>query len=119
MDDQREGVPAQAGTLQTEFDPRNPNKPKPALVDFSKQPNGVKRMAARIDPARIIKAEMKFRGHTYKTLARKLAEIGSPMNPESIANSLSRGNFSAGTFLKYLTAMGCKTIQITNDALDG
>lgn len=62
---------------------------------------------------RMFKAEMKLRGHTYKTLSRALAEIGVNENELSIANRVSRGTFSAAKLLQYLMAMGCQRFQIT------
>jgi hypothetical protein len=58
------------------------------------------------------KAEMKMRGHTYKTLSRALSEIGISEPAESIANRVSRGTFSAAKLLQYLTAMGTKHFQV-------
>lgn len=60
----------------------------------------------------IFKAEMKLRGHTYKTLSRALANIGINETPEYIANRISDGTFPAWKLLQYLTAMGTKTFQI-------
>lgn len=60
----------------------------------------------------MFKAEMKLRGHTYKTLSRALVEIGINENDASIANRISRGTFSAAKLLQYLTAMGCRRFQI-------
>lgn len=61
----------------------------------------------------MLKAEMKMRGHTYKTLSRALAGMGIDENDASIANRVSRGTFSAAKLLQYLTAMGCQRFQIT------
>lgn len=60
----------------------------------------------------IFKAEMKLRGHSYKSLSRALEKIGIHETAESIANRISRGTFSAGKLLQYLTAMGTKTFQV-------
>lgn len=59
------------------------------------------------------KAEMKMKGHSYKTLSRALANIGVTESPESIANRISAGTFSAWKLMQYLTAMGTRHFQIT------
>lgn len=62
---------------------------------------------------RMFKAEMKLRGHTYKTLSRALAEIGVNENADSIANRVSRGTFSAAKLLQYLSAMGTRHFNVS------
>lgn len=64
----------------------------------------------------LLKAEMKRRGLTYEGLAAKLGEIGAPTDAHVLRNKVARGGFSAVFLVQCLTAMGCRRIELGNDA---
>ncbi len=58
-----------------------------------------------------LKAELKRKGVTYAQLCEKLAEMGIQENQANIANTLSRGKFSAAFLLQCLEAIGEREIR--------
>lgn len=60
----------------------------------------------------ILKAELKRRDTTYQEPAEKLAAVGIAETPESIANKISRGKFSAVFLVQCLEAIGCQTVRL-------
>ena len=62
--------------------------------------------------SRFLKAELKRRNISYEELARRLNELGGQETKASIANKLSRGQFSAIFFLDTLRAMSIQKIDI-------
>jgi hypothetical protein len=62
--------------------------------------------------SRFLKAELKRRNISYEELARRLNELGGRETKASIANKLSRGQFSAIFFLDTLRAMSIQKIDI-------
>jgi len=61
---------------------------------------------------RVLKSELKKRGVTYRDLAERLTQAGSPDTERNISNKISRGGFSAAFFFEVLGAIGAKTITI-------
>jgi hypothetical protein len=59
-----------------------------------------------------LKAELKRRDVTYEELARRLNQLGAQETKASIANKLSRGQFSAIFFIDTLKAIGMKTVDL-------
>ena len=49
---------------------------------------------------------------TYEELARRLNKLGSRETKASIANKLSRGQFSAIFFVDTLRAIGIETVDL-------
>jgi hypothetical protein len=62
--------------------------------------------------SRFLKAELKRRNVTYEELARRLNELGGQESKASIANKLSRGQFSAIFFIDTLRAIGIDTVDL-------
>jgi hypothetical protein len=62
--------------------------------------------------SRFIKAELKRRNVTYEELARRLNESGGQESKASIANKLSRGQFSALFFIDALRAIGIEKVDL-------
>ena len=67
------------------------------------------------DAKRLLRAEMTRRGITYDGLAEQLAMIGVTDTAVNIRNKVARGKFSAAFFLQTLTALGCKTLRLSDD----
>lgn len=63
----------------------------------------------------ILKAELKRRGISYRTLAENLGELGMQENERNLANKISRGGFSAAFFLECLAAIGAKSVRLEDD----
>jgi len=63
----------------------------------------------------ILKAELKRRGISYRTLAENLGELGIQENERNLANKISRGGFSAAFFLECLAAIGAKSVRLEED----
>jgi transcriptional regulator with XRE-family HTH domain len=64
--------------------------------------------------SRFLKAELKRRNVTYEELARRLNELGSQETKASIANKLSRGQFSAIFFVDTLRAIGMGQVDLND-----
>lgn len=64
---------------------------------------------------RILKAEIKRRGLSYKQLAEKLAELGIEETERNIINKISRGGFTAVFFVQCLSAVGCQTVRLGDE----
>jgi hypothetical protein len=62
--------------------------------------------------SRFVKAELKRRRVSYEELARRLNEIGGQETKASIANKLSRGQFSAIFFIDTLRAIEIKKVDL-------
>jgi 3-mercaptopyruvate sulfurtransferase SseA len=60
----------------------------------------------------LLKAELARQNLGYKELVEKLAKIGVKERPQSIANKMSRGGFSAAWLLQCLHALGCEDIRL-------
>ncbi len=61
----------------------------------------------------LLKSELKRRGLTYKDLAQRLTEAGTPDTAENLANKVSRGGFSAAFLFQCLAAIGCKNVSLS------
>ncbi len=64
---------------------------------------------------RLLKAELKRRGLSYKDLAERLGALGIHETDRNIANKISRGGFTAVFMLQCLRAMGCKTLRLVSE----
>lgn len=62
--------------------------------------------------ARLLKAELKRAGVTYKELVEKLAAIGVEEKEVNIRNKLARGKFSAAFLFYCLEAIECRSIRL-------
>jgi len=67
------------------------------------------------DVKRLLRAEMTRRGVTYDQLAEKLAQIGVEDTAVNIRNKVARGKFTATFLVQALTALGCKTLRLSDD----
>jgi hypothetical protein len=63
----------------------------------------------------LLRAEMAKSSVTYAQLAAKLAEIGVAEDERNLRNKVSRGKFTAGFLLQCLSAMGAKTLRLSDD----
>lgn len=63
----------------------------------------------------LLRAEMAKNSVTYAQLAAKLAEIGVAEDERNLRNKVSRGKFTAGFLIQCLSAMGAKTIRLSED----
>lgn len=63
----------------------------------------------------LLRAEMAKNSVTYSQLTGKLAEIGIAEDERNLRNKVSRGKFTAGFLLQCLSAMGAKTIRLSDD----
>jgi hypothetical protein len=65
---------------------------------------------------RILKAEMKRRGFSFKALAEKLAEdgAGEAESVQTLINKVNRGRFTFAFFLRAGRAMGVSSIAISS-----
>lgn len=61
---------------------------------------------------RLLKAELKRRGATYKSLAIRLEAIGVSDSAPAIANRISRGKFTFAFFLQCMSALGVDTVRL-------
>jgi 3-mercaptopyruvate sulfurtransferase SseA len=66
--------------------------------------------AARV--RQFLKAELKRHSITYEELARRLTELGDQETKASVANKLSRGQFSAIFFVDTLRAIGVEKVDL-------
>ena len=67
------------------------------------------------DVKRLLRAEMTRRGVTYDQLAEKLAAIGVNDSSVNIRNKVARGRFSATFLIQCLTAIGARSLRISED----
>jgi len=63
----------------------------------------------------LLRAEMAKNSVTYAQLAGKLAEIGIAEDERNLRNKVSRGKFTAGFLIQYLSAIGVKTVRLSDD----
>lgn len=68
------------------------------------------------DVKRLLRAEMARRGITYDQLSEKLAAIGIVDSSVNLRNKTARGRFSATFLLQCLTAMGARSLRISENA---
>jgi hypothetical protein len=59
-----------------------------------------------------LKAELKRHNVTYEELARRLTEVGDQETKASVANKLSRGQFSAIFFIDTLRVIGVERVDL-------
>ena len=59
-----------------------------------------------------LKAELKRHNVTYEELARRLTEQGDQETKASVANKLSRGQFTAIFFVDALKAIGMEKVDL-------
>ena len=62
--------------------------------------------------ARLLKAELKREGVTYKELVEKLDAIGVQEKEVNIRNKLARGKFSAAFLFYCLEAIGVNELRL-------
>ena len=62
--------------------------------------------------ARLLKAELKREGVTYKELVEKLDAIGVQEKEVNIRNKLTRGKFSAAFLFYCLEAIGVSELRL-------
>lgn len=62
--------------------------------------------------ARLLKAQLKLQGVTYKQLVEKLESIGIHEKEVNIRNKLARGKFSAAFLFYCLEAIGVHDLRI-------
>lgn len=67
------------------------------------------------DVKRLLRAEMARRGVTYDQLSEKLAAIGIDDSSVNIRNKVARGKFTAAFLVQCLTAMGARSLRISED----
>ena len=60
----------------------------------------------------LLKAELTRRNLTYRDLAERLTNDGTPESERNLANKISRGSFTAAFFLQCLAVIGCYTIRL-------
>lgn len=60
----------------------------------------------------MLKGEIKRRDLTYAQLCEKLAEVGVSESPDTVANKISRGRFSAVFLIQCLTVLECKNLNL-------
>ena len=60
-----------------------------------------------------LKAELKRRNVTYEELARRLNQLGGQETKASVANKLSRGQFTAIFFVDSLRAIGIEKVDLS------
>lgn len=61
---------------------------------------------------RLLKAELKRRGVSYRQLADRLTEMGTPETERNLSNKISRGGFTAAFMLQVLAAIGCDDLRL-------
>jgi hypothetical protein len=64
---------------------------------------------------RVLKAELKRRGVSYRELAVRLTQAGAPDTEKNISNKISRGGFSAAFFFEVMAAIDCKVIHLDSE----
>ena len=60
----------------------------------------------------ILKAELKRRGLTYRELAERLTNLGSPESERNLTNKISRGSFTTAFFIMCMDAIGAESLQL-------
>lgn len=65
------------------------------------------------DVKRLLRAEMTRRGITYDQLAERLEAIGISDTSVNIRNKVARGKFTATFFVQCLTAIGARSLRLT------
>lgn len=60
----------------------------------------------------LLKAELKRKGMSYRDLAERLTEMGSPETERNLANKIARGTFTAAFFVQCLSAVGATKIDL-------
>ena len=60
----------------------------------------------------LLKAELKRKGMSYRDLAERLTEMGSPETERNLANKIARGTFTAAFFVQCFVALGASTIRL-------
>lgn len=60
----------------------------------------------------MLKAELKRRGVSYRELAEKLTEMGTPDSERNLANKIARGTFTAAFFVQCLVAVGATNLRL-------
>ncbi len=63
----------------------------------------------------LLKGELARRGLSYEDLVEKLKQIGVDDNVNNVRSKINRGTFSAAFLLQALTAIGCKSFEISVD----
>jgi hypothetical protein len=66
---------------------------------------------------RLLKAELKRRGLSYRDLAERLTADGNPETERNLANKISRGGFTAAFLLQSLAVIGCRALPIDEAAI--
>jgi len=64
---------------------------------------------------RLLRAEMTRRGVTYDQLAEKLAAMGVEDSAVNIRNKVARGRFSATFLVQCLSAIGARSLRISEE----
>jgi Domain of unknown function (DUF6471) len=64
---------------------------------------------------RLLKAELRRAGVSYRELAERLRATGVDENERNIANKIARGGFTAAFFFQCMEAIGRRTIHLDND----
>ncbi|MGB8364586.1 MAG: DUF6471 domain-containing protein [Rhizomicrobium sp.] len=64
---------------------------------------------------RLLKAELKRAGVSYRDLADRLSRMGIDESEANIANKISRGGFSAAFFFECMAAIGCKIVSVPHE----
>jgi len=67
------------------------------------------------DVKRALRAEMTRRGVTYDQLAERLKAIGIEDSAVNLRNKMARGKFTAAFLFQCLTAIGVRSLRITED----
>lgn len=62
--------------------------------------------------SQFLKAELKRRDVTYEELARRLNQLGGHETKASVANKLSRGQFSTIFFIDTLRVIGIQRVNL-------
>lgn len=70
------------------------------------------------DVKRLLRAEMARRGVTYEDLTEKLAAIGVTDTAVNLRNKVARGRFSALFLVQCLSAMGARSLRLSENAND-
>ena len=60
----------------------------------------------------LLKAELKRKGLSYRDLAERLTEMGSPETERNLANKIARGTFTAAFFVQCLVAIGATNVRL-------
>ena len=64
---------------------------------------------------RLLRAEMTRRGITYDQLAKRLKAVGIEDSAVNIRNKVARGKFAASFLIQCLTAMGARSLRLSED----